>query len=97
MKKGRTDMKRLIFVAVFVLLGCQPPLKPLPQMPPYQTKLGGECATRCQSQYNQCMHAARPADSSTYGAPDNEAINACRQMLSECYSICTEEESKTKQ
>jgi hypothetical protein len=90
-------MKKLVLLSALALFACQPQLRPLPEMPTYQTKVARECATRCQSQYNQCVNAARPADYSSYGVPDNEAINACRQMLQECYGVCSQDDSTSRQ
>jgi hypothetical protein len=91
-------MKKLVLLSALALLACEPKLRPLPEMPGYQTKVGRECAKGCQSQYNQCVNAARPADTTTTsGLPDNEAINACRQMLHECYGLCSQDDSTSKQ
>jgi hypothetical protein len=90
-------MKKLVLLSALAIWACQPQLQPLPQVPAYQTKAGRECAKGCQSQYSQCVNAARPADYSSYGVPDNEAINACRQLLSECYGLCSQDDSTSKQ
>jgi hypothetical protein len=103
-------MRILVVISALALMACQAQLKPLPGMPAYQTEGGRRCATGCQSQYNQCLNASRPAGSSSYGVgasrtggyssyglPDNEAINACRQMLRECYHLCSQDDSPSKQ
>ena len=79
-------MRMLVLLSVLFLLGCGPPLIPLPKTPTYQTNYGRGCAMDCQNSYNECIRALRSGYRFT--VPGSESINACRQMLSECYDLC---------
>ena len=85
-------MKRAILViSAFLLSGCA--TQPLPQMPQYETSEGRDCAMECQRSYLDCIDSWRNSEICLgLGPIPADRVNDCRQILDECYQLCTAEE-----
>jgi len=79
----------LIIILVFVLLGCATQSS-VPVMPKYDTQPERACARACQDLYSRCNPVCSQFNDSLLFGKQKRCLDNCSQVLSDCYSSCSQ-------